>query len=80
MDKYEKELAKIKGLDFYDWLEYKKKLENKYCVIFFKKYTKKVIDYLTEEEIKELLESTDATTKKSPFNGIHHTTYFFIRK
>ena len=34
MDKYEKELAKINGLAFYDWLDHKKKLENKYGVIF----------------------------------------------
>ena len=29
-----------------------------------KKFTKKVIDYLTEEELKELLESIDTTSKK----------------
>ena len=34
MDKYEKELAKINGLAFYDWLDHKKILENKYGVIF----------------------------------------------
>ena len=34
IDKYEKDLAKISGLDFYDWLDEKKKLEKKYRIIF----------------------------------------------
>ena len=58
-------LACIKSFYEYCTLEEIENIKNikEILSIKSKKYTKKVIDYLTEEELKNLLESIDTTTK-----------------